>query len=180
MWYLCASDFTIENKFHYSVDGLISRTDTQKTDNVLMIEAFHHFGFAEEVQFLFDRRSHFQRLDSYRYLHVTIIVKLNRRHTFKKSPWLWRGGQKTFFCLFLPSLSRVLQFFIFITMKTVQFHKFQTFSHIQFHFRKLIMAKLELKFPRVKHVIYSCKVSDAMTQLAGLLKTWKVAASPRE
>ena len=62
--------FTIKDKLHDGVDGLVSGADTKETDDILVIEAFHHFGLAEEIQLLFNGRAYFQCLDSYCHLET--------------------------------------------------------------------------------------------------------------
>lgn len=65
---------TVEDELHDGVDGLVARADAEQLDDVLVIEALHHFGLAEEVDLLLDRRADFERFDGHG--HLDIILRL--------------------------------------------------------------------------------------------------------
>ncbi len=60
----------IEHELHDGVDWLVASADAQQFDDVLVVEALHHVGLAEEIQFLFDRRAGFQRFHGHGHLQL--------------------------------------------------------------------------------------------------------------
>jgi hypothetical protein len=65
---------TIKYKLHDSVDGLVTCTHSEEANNVLMIEPFHHFRLAKEIQLFLNRRTDFERLDGNSHLMMMKMI----------------------------------------------------------------------------------------------------------
>lgn len=81
--------FTVKDKFHDGVDGFVTGADAQQTDDILVVEAFHHFGLAEEIELLFDGGADFERLDSHRHLSNMQMLRHANEHV---------GNVRSLFC----------------------------------------------------------------------------------